>query len=165
MRAAWRLIVGILILSVGVFPSSGAPLQAQISPASDSTLDAAVRAVASELRCPVCQGESIQDSPSGLAQEMRAVVREQLAAGRTPDEVKRYFADKYGEWILLRPRARGWNVLVYVLPLVALLLGAGIVMRATRRWATPRSDGSVNAPGLDVVEAAGRGTSEERVES
>ena len=100
----------------------------------DSVLDARVRAVASELRCPVCQGESIQDSPAALAQEMRAIVREQLAAGRTPDEVKAYFVDKYGEWILLRPRARGWNMLVYVLPLVALLVGAAVIARATRRW-------------------------------
>ena len=66
---------------------------------------------------------------------MRAIVREQLAAGRTPDEVKSYFVDKYGEWILLRPKAQGWNVLVYALPVVALLIGAAVIARATRRWA------------------------------
>ena len=118
-------------------PASGAVVTAQIAQARDSVLEAQVRAVASELRCPVCQGESIQDSPAALAQEMRAVVHEQLAAGRTPDDVKRFFADKYGEWILLRPKARGWNVMVYVLPVLALLVGAAVVMRATRRWATP----------------------------
>ena len=84
----------------------------------------------------MCQGESIEDSPAALAQEMRAIVREQLAAGRTPDGVKAYFVDKYGEWILLRPRARGWNLLVYVLPLVALLIGVVVIARATRRWTT-----------------------------
>ncbi len=82
----------------------------------------------------MCQGESIEDSPAALAQEMRAIVREQLAAGRTPDEVKAYFVDKYGEWILLRPRASGWNLLVYVLPLVVLLIGVAVIARATRRW-------------------------------
>jgi cytochrome c-type biogenesis protein CcmH len=85
----------------------------------------------------VCQGESIQDSPAALAQEMRAIVREQLAAGRTPDDVKAYFVDKYGEWILLRPKAQGWNMLVYVLPLVVLLIGAAVIVRATRRWTAP----------------------------
>jgi cytochrome c-type biogenesis protein CcmH len=99
-------------------------------------LEARVRQVASELRCPVCQGESIQDSPAALAQEMKAIVREQLAAGRTPDEVKAYFVEKYGEWILLRPKARGWNVMVYLLPLLALLGGAVVIARATRRWST-----------------------------
>lgn len=64
------------------------------------------------------------------------MVREQLAAGRSPDEVKAYFVDKYGEWILLRPRASGWNLLVYVLPLAVLLIGAAVITRATRRWTT-----------------------------
>jgi cytochrome c-type biogenesis protein CcmH len=113
----------------------------QVAQATDSVLEARTRAVSSELRCPVCQGESIQDSPAALAQEMRAIVREQLAAGRTPEEVKAYFVDKYGEWILLRPEARGWNLLVYLLPLVALLIGAMVIARATRRWTKTR-DGS-----------------------
>lgn len=120
-------------------PAGAALLSAQIGAAQDSALEAGVRAVASELRCPVCQGESIQDSPAALAQEMRSIVREQLAAGRTPDEVKAYFVDKYGEWILLRPKAHGWNMLVYVLPLVVLLGGAVVIARATRRW-TARGD-------------------------
>ena len=115
-------------------PASAMIIAAQIGQAMDSALEARVRAVASELRCPVCQGESIQDSPAALAQEMKAIVKEQLAAGRTPDEVKSYFVEKYGEWILLRPKAHGWNVIVYLLPAVALLLGAGVIARATRRW-------------------------------
>lgn len=115
-------------------PATDAILVAQIGQASDSALEARVRQVASELRCPVCQGESIQDSPAALAQEMKAIVREQLAAGRTPDEVKAYFVEKYGEWILLRPKARGWNVMVYLLPLLALVGGAAVIARATRRW-------------------------------
>ena len=129
MRAAFSRLVAVLALAVTPVASA-----AQSTP-SDTVLEARVRAVASELRCPVCQGESIQDSPSALAQEMRTIVREQLAAGKSPDDVKRYFTDKYGEWILLRPRAVGWNVLVYVLPVIALLVGAAVVMRATRRWA------------------------------
>ena len=117
-------------------PASAALPAAQIGQALDTALESRVRAVASELRCPVCQGESIQDSPAALAQEMKAIVREQLAAGRTPDEVKAYFVEKYGEWILLRPKARGWNVMVYLLPLLALVGGAAVVARVTRRWST-----------------------------
>jgi cytochrome c-type biogenesis protein CcmH len=121
---------------VGESPAGVATVVAQIGEAPDSALEARVRAVASELRCPVCQGESIQDSPAALAQQMRAIVREQLAAGRTPDEVKAYFVEKYGEWILLRPNAHGWNMLVYVLPIVALLIGAAVVARAAHSWAS-----------------------------
>ena len=119
-----------------LFWFTAATLGAQGPRSADSTLDARARAVASELRCPVCQGESIQDSPAELAQEMKAIVREQLAAGRSPDEVKQYFVEKYGEWILLRPRASGWNVLGYVLPLLALLIGVAVIVRATRRWSS-----------------------------
>ena len=151
MRVAWWVVVGFLVFSVGEIPYSGPLLHAQIAATTDSALEARVRAVASELRCPVCQGESIQDSPATLAQEMRTVVREQLAAGRTPEEVKKYFSDKYGEWILLRPRARGWNMIVYVLPVVALLLGALVVMRVTRRWARPEESGSVSAQHVDTT--------------
>lgn len=83
----------------------------------DSALEARTAQVASQLRCPVCQGLSIQDSPSELSQQMRAVVKDQLRAGKTPDEVKAYFISKYGEWILLEPKARGFNVLVYAMPI------------------------------------------------
>jgi cytochrome c-type biogenesis protein CcmH len=140
MRAVrWAILALIASFAgqrVGESPAGGALLAAHIAQTPDSVLEAHVRAVASELRCPVCQGESIQDSPAALAQQMRAVVREQLAAGRTPGEVKAYFVDKYGEWILLRPRARGWNMLVYVLPMAALLIGAAVVARAARHWAS-----------------------------
>ena len=93
------------------------------------------------------------------------MVREQLAAGRTPEEVKKYFADKYGEWILLRPRARGWNVIVYVLPVVALLLGALVVMRVTRRWATPLPAGAPSGQDVEPTTTSRHETSEGRVGS
>lgn len=99
-----------------------------------SSLDQRTREVASELRCPVCQGESIQESPSPLAQEMKGVVREQLAAGKTPDEVKAYFVGRYGEWILLRPSADGVNLLLYWLPPLALAGGVVVVLLVARRW-------------------------------
>jgi cytochrome c-type biogenesis protein CcmH len=122
---------------------------------SDAQLDSLTRSVASQLRCPVCQGESILDSPASLAQEMRTLVRTQLAAGKTPDEVKAYFVSKYGEWILLAPPASGFTLLVYALPIGALLLGAGIVFFAVRRWTNvPDDDERQNAlksgPGTDA---------------
>lgn len=104
---------------------------------ADSTLDAQVAAVASTLRCPVCQGESIQDSPAELAQEMRAVVRDQLRAGKTPDEIRAYFVSRYGEWILLEPKMTGLNILLYVFPVLVViggLVGVGVLVR---RWTSP----------------------------
>ena len=110
-----------------------------VAPAADSALEARTTAVASTLRCPVCQGESIQDSPSELARQMRAVVRDRLRAGETPEEVKAYFASKYGEWILLEPRMTGLNILLYVLPVVLVVGGIAIVAILVRRWTTPEA--------------------------
>ncbi len=108
------------------------PVSSQLS--TDSALEARTTALASELRCPVCQGNSIQDSPSELAQEMRSVIRDQLRAGKTPDEVRAYFLAKYGEWILLAPKAEGFNLVVYLVPLFAVLVGGAVVWRTVRKW-------------------------------
>lgn len=101
---------------------------------ADSILEARTAEVASQLRCPVCQGLSIQDSPSELSQQMRAVVKDQLRAGKSPDEVKAYFISKYGEWILLEPKAHGFNALVYALPVLLVAVGLGVIVIAVRKW-------------------------------
>ena len=93
--------------------------------------------VAAGLRCPVCQGVSVEDSPTDLARQMRATVRDQLASGKSPDEVRQYFVDRYGEWILLEPKASGFNLLVYVLPWLAMLAGLSVIVLAVRRWTRP----------------------------
>jgi cytochrome c-type biogenesis protein CcmH len=104
---------------------------------TDSALEAMTTVLASELRCPVCQGNSIQDSPSELAQQMRDVIRDQLRSGKSPDEVRAYFVDKYGEWILLSPKATGLNLIVYAVPFLAVLFGGFVVWRTVRRWTNP----------------------------
>lgn len=115
---------------------------------NDPVLDAATSAVAAQLRCPVCQGVAIQDSPSELAQQMRMVVKEQLASGKSPDEVKEYFVSKYGEWILLEPQAHGFNIVIYALPVLLVLGGAVFLVFIVRKWtAAPAPAGG--APRMD----------------
>jgi cytochrome c-type biogenesis protein CcmH len=106
---------------------------------ADSALEAQTTAVASTLRCPVCQGESIQDSPSELARQMRAVVRDRLRAGESPDQVKAYFASKYGEWILLEPTMKGLNILLYAIPVLLVVGGLAVVAFLVRRWTASES--------------------------
>jgi cytochrome c-type biogenesis protein CcmH len=100
----------------------------------ETLIDRQTRELSSQLRCVVCQGVSLQDSPSQLAQEMRAIVREKLEEGMTPAEVRAYFVERYGEWVLLEPDPRGFNLLVYVLPVVLLFGGAGFVFMTARSW-------------------------------
>lgn len=137
MSGSWRLVAGVVL----AFAMSGAqrlPAQAPEPQApaaiTDTALEARTSAVASQLRCPVCQGLSIQDSPSDLSRSMRAVVRDQLAQGKSPEEVKAYFVSKYGEWILLQPKASGFNLLAYAVPLLVVLGGGLVILLAVRRW-------------------------------
>ncbi len=116
-------------------------LRAQV----DSLLEARTAAVASTLRCPVCQGESIQDSPSELAQQMRAVVRDRLRSGESPEQVKAYFVSRYGEWILLEPKMSGLNVVLYAVPVLLVIGGLALVFVLVRRWTTP-ADSTVDGP-------------------
>ena len=109
----------------------------QAPPLPDSVVEARTTALAASLRCPVCQGLSIQDSPSELAQQMRSLIREQVASGKTDADVRDYFLSKYGEFILLEPRARGFNLLAYLLPVAVLVTGALVVGWNVRRWTRP----------------------------
>jgi cytochrome c-type biogenesis protein CcmH len=153
------LAAGLLLLASPVFGQAPGASR-------DTVLEARVRAVSSRLRCPVCQGLSLQDSPSELSQEMKAVVREQLAAGKSNDEVLQYFVGKYGEWILLEPTPRGFNLAVYALPVAMLLAGGLVVGFAVRRWTTASHDAATPAdpaaPNDDLADAL---ETEERTEA
>jgi cytochrome c-type biogenesis protein CcmH len=93
-----------------------------------------VQKIAAQLRCVVCQSLSVADSPSETASQMRGVIRERLAAGETPEQVKAYFVGKYGLWILLEPPRQGFSLLVWVVPYVGLLGGLVLVGLLVRRW-------------------------------
>lgn len=97
-------------------------------------LDELTARVAAELRCPVCRNQSVLESSSSLAREMQAEIKRRLARGESPDEVRSYFVSRYGEWILLKPSPRGINLLVYVLPALALLLGGLLVWHLLKKW-------------------------------
>lgn len=100
----------------------------------DPKLEAEVERIASQLRCPTCRALSLEDSPSGMAQEMRNLIREQLEAGKTSEEITAYFVDRYGEWILLKPKATGFNWTVWLLPIALLAGGFLFVIVTARRW-------------------------------
>ncbi len=109
--------------------TSGAPAQAPLIGATDDT----AYQIGKELRCPVCQGMPIAESPSDMAQAMMQRVREMVAEGKSKDEIRSYFVARYGEWVLLRPTSHGFNVLIWALPPVALVLGVGAMLFVVRR--------------------------------
>jgi cytochrome c-type biogenesis protein CcmH len=113
-------------------------------------LDEQARALAAQLRCPVCQNLSVADSSSELARDMRAVIRAELQAGRTPEEIKAYFVSKYGDWILLSPRPRGLAWVLWIGPFAGAAAGGLVAIRMARRWAR-RSRGREHQPADPVL--------------
>ena len=101
-------------------------------PAVSTDLDQA-HAIGKMLRCPVCQGMPIAESPSQMARDMMARVRDMLSEGKSRQEVLDYFVERYGEWVLLEPKAQGMNLALWLLPAAALVIGAFIVVRYARR--------------------------------
>ena len=90
--------------------------------------------IAAVLRCPVCQGLSVADSPSPTAKAIYDDVRHRVDAGESDASIKDYYVGRYGQWILLQPETSGVGALVWILPVTALLLGVGGLALAFRRW-------------------------------
>lgn len=97
-------------------------------------LDQKARAIADQLRCPVCRGIPVAESPSELARDMMAVIRQKLAEGQTEEEVLAYFEGRYGEWILLKPKPEGINLILWIVPALLLLGGAVFLVQKVSGW-------------------------------
>jgi cytochrome c-type biogenesis protein CcmH len=103
------------------------------TPLVGTMLEQRTNEVASLLRCPVCQGMSVADSPSTVAMDMKQQVRELLARGYTQEQILSYFEQSYGQFVLLKPKFSGVNALVWILPVLVLLGGAVLVVTKARK--------------------------------
>jgi len=106
---------------------------AQGTPLTGAVLDRRTVEVAGLIRCPVCQGLSVADSPSAMAINMKEQVHELLSRGFSQEQILSYFEQSYGQFVLLRPKFRGVNSLVWLLPIAALAFGAVAVYAKTRK--------------------------------
>lgn len=144
------LVLGLSAASPSLLAAQASQMEglqtSRTGPLQDPAEEARATALARELRCPVCQGLSIHDSPSPLAQDMKDLIRSQVAAGASDEDVRQYFISKYGEWVLLEPRASGFNLLVYLLPFLGLIGGAVLIFVAVRRWTNPEEDALPETP-------------------
>lgn len=100
---------------------------------SDPKLEARARAISGELRCLVCQNQSIDDSDAPLAKDLRILVRERLTAGDDDAAVKNWLVARYGEFVLLRPRFEMQTAILWLAPFAVLLLGGVAAWRTVRR--------------------------------
>ena len=166
-RAAFALVaLGVAAAAARAQGSAEDPARVVGPPRGQRLQGAALEARADEvaglLRCPVCQGLSVADSPSTMASNMRAQVKELVAAGYDEEQILSYFERSYGEFVRLKPPLRGVNWLVWLAPLLGLLLGAVVIawaLRAPRAAASEaRADDAGSAapdalPGPDTLPA------------
>ena len=117
------------------------------------SLDQRVHDVASQLRCPVCQGESVADSPSQLSQQMRGVIRQQLQSGKSEQEVIQYFRTSYGDQIVWSPPWQGFTLLAWLVPIGLLLAGIILLSFVLRDWrALAPASSTAAEPELESVD-------------
>jgi cytochrome c-type biogenesis protein CcmH len=129
---SWRLTIALL----------GALLASLVGPAlavqpdevmKDRALETRARALSGELRCLVCQNESIDDSEAPLARDIRILIRERIGKGESNDAVRAYLVSRYGDFILLRPPFKPETLLLWLSPLFTLGLGVAAALYARRR--------------------------------
>jgi cytochrome c-type biogenesis protein CcmH len=152
---------GVAPPSLVIGPPEGAPL-------SGEALERETARVGALIRCPVCQGLSVVDSPAPMAVKMRGQVAELLSQGYTEKQVLSYFERSYGEFVLLEPPLRGINWIVWLAPGVLLLVGIGVLAAVFRgRSGTPSTepqpaeDGVEEDPYLQEVRRLAYGKSKE----
>jgi cytochrome c-type biogenesis protein CcmH len=101
----------------------------------EATAAERVDRITSELRCVTCQGLSVKDSPATGARQMRDLVVQRVAEGRTDEEIRDEFRASYGDWVLLSPPASSWTGLIWLVPLAALAAGLAVAVKRVRQGA------------------------------
>ena len=140
--AVLLVVVGVA-LGVGANRSSG-----------DTSLNGRVMHIASEVRCPVCQGQSAAQSQAAASVQIRDQIRRDLVAGEPERQILAGLVDSYGAGILEKPEASGVGVIVWVLPVLAVLAAVGGLAVAFRRWGSARPAATPNDSDRIIVERA-----------
>jgi len=153
-----RGLTALLLTALPLAASAQAPVEPNprtvvgepaATPLSGERLAAEAERIASLLRCPSCQGLSVQDSPTEIALQMRAQVHDMVAEGFTEEQILGYFERSYGEFVRLEPPLRGINWLVWLAPIAALVAGGWVVARTLRAPAAseaPAATASAESP-------------------
>lgn len=151
-----------LLISVVLAQGYAPPRQGQDP--LDAEREARVQRIGKLLRCAVCQGVSIADSPASMARAQLDKVRELVVEGKSDEEIFDYFVARYGEWALMEPRKSGVTLGLWVGPILLLILGLFLIMRKTREPAAkqPAPPSPADAPAEDEYLAKVRADLEKR---
>jgi cytochrome c-type biogenesis protein CcmH len=139
MRSCWLLLLGAIL--------GGAPAVA-VQPdevLADQRLEARARDLSRELRCMVCQNQSIDDSDAGLARDLRVLVRERLMAGDSDQQVLDFLTARYGDFILLKPRFSPQTAILWLTPATLLTIGVLALLLLVRRQRKQEADAALRS--------------------
>ena len=158
VRRLWNLAGPLLLGLLLAWLMSTVAIAREATPsAADPALEARVMALADELRCLVCQNETIAGSSAELAVDLRNQIRVQLTQGRSRDDILNYMTTRYGDFVLYKPPLRAGTVLLWLGPFVLLLVGAVLLWRQLRQQATeagsPTGSGAQFKPSVALTDA------------
>ncbi|HJV43298.1 cytochrome c-type biogenesis protein [Caulobacter sp.] len=128
--------LAIAVASIALMAGASEPSERLADPAQE----AHARALFREVRCLVCQNESIDDSEAQLAGDLRRIVREQVKAGRSDREIRAFLVQRYGEFVLLKPPFSAGNAVLWLAPVAVLLIGGGLMFGLLRRRETAEGE-------------------------
>lgn len=135
----WFLAIALVLALTGLYY--------QTAFAQDTTpTDDEVNAIAKQLYCPVCENTPLDVCPTEACRQWRELIRQQLAEGKTEEEIKQYFVANYGARVLAEPPRTGFNWLVYIIPPVLIGIGAFILFSSFREWTKPKSAEAGSGP-------------------
>lgn len=140
-----RMLAVITIMACTILYGQSASAWEPDEVLSDQALEARARALSSELRCLVCQNQSIDDSNAELAKDLRVLVRERLVAGESDADIRRFLVKRYGEFILLQPSLSLNTLALWGAPGLLLFAGCIVLLASTRRVQQEKAEKSLSA--------------------
>jgi cytochrome c-type biogenesis protein CcmH len=123
-------------------------------PLPDPAMEAQARVFMRDIRCVVCQSQSIDESDAEIAAQLRNAIREQMAAGKTPDEIRAFLVARYGDFVLLKPPFKASTLLLWAGPFVLVAIGLGVILLQRRQKTSAAPGAGLAPPDLSESERA-----------
>ena len=152
---AWLRWLAILCLVLGAhFAQADQQDPTRDKPFPDPAMEAQARAFMRDIRCVVCQSQSIDESDAEIAAQLRNAIREQMAAGKSPDEIRAFLVARYGDFVLLKPPFKASTLLLWAGPFVLVAIGFGFILLQRRKKTIATADAGLAPPDLSESERA-----------
>ncbi|GHF14375.1 cytochrome c-type biogenesis protein CcmH [Kordiimonas sediminis] len=145
------LISFVLLVFVVAAPALSVAVDEEKLP--DPAREQLARDLMKEVRCLVCQNQSIEDSNADLAKDLRVIIREQIGAGKSPDEVKAFLVARYGDWVLLKPPLRAGTIFLWGSPALFLIIVAVMLIMRSRQGSAQKGVSDLTAEEQERLKA------------